>query len=223
MALFNKETVTELYSSKNNELAIYLNDIQNIVINTKSLLEGNAFYIHNSLLLYPELLPKQLNLFGCGLNAKTRICEIGFNAGHSTLLMLLGRDKTPLDFTIFDIGYHSYTKPSLDYISEKFPHINFEYFEGNSITEVPKYIKANPSIVEQYDIVHVDGGHTQDCILNDMKNADRLVGINGVIIIDDTNVDFIDSCVNKYIFTGRYKEVDIYKTQGYQHRIIRKI
>lgn len=41
------------------------------------------------------------------MQANTKICEIGFNAGHSAMLFLMGRDKTSADFTIFDIGHHS--------------------------------------------------------------------------------------------------------------------
>jgi hypothetical protein len=154
------------YENKANERQIYLNDLEQIIRNSNSSLEGNCFYYHGSLNLYPELYTKQLNLFWCGKQAKTSICEIGFNAGHSTMLMLLGRDKSSLNYTIFDIGDHSYTKHCIEYIKSKFTHINFEYVEGDSTIIMPEWINNNKDLIGTYDVVHVDGGHT------DWRNSD---------------------------------------------------
>ena len=83
----------------------------------------------------------------------------------------------------------------MEYIKSKFTHINFEYIEGDSTITMPKWIKNNKNLIWSYDVVHVDGGHSEHCILNDMKNADLLVKNNGIIIIDDTN----DANINKYV------------------------
>jgi len=216
---FDIQNEYENLSSKKNQI---LDDIKQIVIDSKSSLEGNSFYVHASLNLYPDLYSKQLNLFWCGKQAIKKICEIGFNAGHSSMLMLLGRDNTPIDFTIFDIGHHLYTKPCLKYMKSQFEHINFEYIEGDSGLTMPQYINANQSCLETYDVVHVDGGHSFECISNDMKNMDLLVKKGGIVIIDDTNVNYINNYVNLYISSGKYKEMDILKTKGYPHRIIQK-
>jgi len=200
-----------------------LDDIKQIVIDSKGSLEGNSFYVHESLNLYSDLYTKQLNLFWCGKQALTKICEIGFNAGHSSMLMLLGRDKTPLDFTIFDIGHHPYTKPCLNYIQSQFQHVNFTYIEGDSTSTMPKWIEVNHAYLGLYDVVHVDGGHSEHCISNDLKNADILVKNGGIIIIDDTNMWHINNYVNLYISNGKYREMDVLRTEGYPHRIIQKI
>jgi hypothetical protein len=223
MSEFNKEELSKEYDSHNDEKEIILNDLKNCIISSNGLLEGNTFYVHLSLKLYPELYKKQVNLFWCGKQASTRICEIGFNAGHSTMLMLLGREKTPLNFTVFDIGEHPYTKNCLEYIKNKFDNVNFEYIEGDSIVTMPKWIKENPSSVNSFDVVHIDGGHSENCIKNDMLNSDLLVKLNGIIIIDDTNMNHINNYVDLYLLSGKYKELDVIKTTGYPHRIIRKI
>jgi hypothetical protein len=210
------------YENCSLEKNMILSDIKQIVIDSKSSLEGNSFYVNASLNLYPELYTKQLNLFWCGKQALTKICEIGFNAGHSSMLMLLGRDKTPLDFTIFDIGHHAYTNPCLDYIKTKFQHINFEYIEGDSTLTMPTWIETNKTKVGLYDVVHVDGGHTKHCIFNDMKNADLLVKIGGIVIVDDTNMGHINELVNVYLSYGKYREMNVIRTIGYPHRIIQK-
>ncbi len=223
MSEFNFEELSKEYDSYNDEKEIILNDLKDLVISSKESLEGNSFYEHLTINLYQKLYTKQVNLFWCGKQAKTRICEIGFNAGHSTMLMLLGREKTPIDFTIFDIGHHAYIKPCLEYIQNKFNYINFEYIEGDSVLTIPKWIDDNPSLVNSFDVVHVDGGHSENCIKNDMINADKLVNLDGIIIIDDTNHSHINRYVNIYVSSGKYKELNVIKTEGYPHRIIKKI
>lgn len=69
------------------------------------------------------------------------MCEIGFNAGHSTLLLLLGRDDRPLDLTIFDIGHNRYTKPAMNYIQTLFPNVHLEYIKGDSTVTMPQWIE----------------------------------------------------------------------------------
>ena len=211
------------YESKNQEKQVYLNDLEQIIRNSNSTLEGNCFYYHNTLNEFSELYSKQVNLFCCGKQAVENICEIGFNAGHSTMLMLLGRSKTPLNFTIFDIGHHSYTKPSYEYIKTKFSFVNFEYIEGDSTSTMPEWINNHPELVYKYEVIHVDGGHSEHCISNDMKNADLLLKKDGIMIIDDTNSETINNYVNLYISNGNYNEINVLSTQGYQHRVIKKI
>jgi hypothetical protein len=88
---------------------------------------------------------------------------------------------------------------------------------------MPRWIASNQSCVGIYDVVHVDGGHSNHCITNDMKNADILVKKDGIVIIDDTNNTYINQTVNQYIEGGKYIEMDVLRTKGYPHRIIQKI
>jgi hypothetical protein len=211
------------YKKKENEKNIYLEDLKNIIINSNVPLEGNCFYRHLTLEIIPELYSKQINLFWCGKQVVENICEIGFNAGHSAMLLLLGNNNASANFTVFDIGHHPYTKPTFEYIQSKFLNINFEYVEGDSTITMPNWIKNNSEKKNIYDVVHVDGGHNEHCISNDMINSDLLVKINGIVIIDDTNSDIINKYVNLYINSGNYIEIDLLTTFEYPHRIIQKI
>ena len=211
------------YNSAQDKVNKYLANLKSIIEHTGELLEGNAFYIHHSFTLFPELFTKQVNLFWCGKQAKTKICEIGFNGGHSAMLMLLGRAPSPIDFTIFDICYHGYAKPCFNYIKHSFPHVNFEFVEGNSIEEMPRWIDKHPESKGTYDVIHVDGGHTEECIRHDMMNADQLVKLNGIIIVDDTNNFYINLYADIYLSYGKYVELDVLTTAGYPHRILQKI
>jgi len=215
--------LAEEYANKYPEMLIYLEDLKSIITQhiCSDIFEGNCFYHHNSLREFPELYAKQLNLFWCGKQA-TRICEIGFNAGHSSMLLLLGRNQDPLQFTVFDIGHHRYTPPCFDYIQQAFSHVQFEYVEGDSTIAMPEWINANPEMKSAYDLVHVDGGHSEYCASNDMKNADILLKMGGIMVIDDTDAPQINNQVDIYLASGRYVELHVLKTFGYPHRIIRK-
>jgi predicted O-methyltransferase YrrM len=203
-------------------LTKHVDELEKIIVATGKTLEGNSFYQHETLTKRDALVPKQVNLFWAGLQAKTRVCEIGFNAGHSTLLLLLGRD-TPLDFTVFDIGHHAYTKPCLEYMKEAFPNVTFEYIEGDSTMKVPQWTANNADRMGTYDVVHVDGGHSEHCIRNDMKNAVRLVAPGGILIIDDTDAPQINKYVDIYLALGEFVEVPICVTPMYPHRMLRRL
>lgn len=223
MSAFDKNEIQRDYEGNIIERNILLNDLHKIISDSNEWLEGNAFYLHSLPDFRPEFYTKQLNLYWCGLQAVSHICEIGFNAGHSTFLFLLGRPHTPLTFTIFDIGEHKYTEPCFNYVKSKFNHIAFEFIKGDSTITMPSWIDTHKESVGIYDIVHVDGGHSEYCISNDMKNAHLLVKINGILIIDDTNVHVINCCVEEYLRTGNYIEMDVLPTLGCPHRVLKKI
>ena len=208
------------YAERYPEMLIYLEDLKQIILEhiPETEFEGNSFYHHQSIREYPELYNKQLNLFWCGKQAPARICEIGFNAGHSAMLLLLASSATT--FTVFDIGHHRYTQPCLNYIEHIFPHVAFEYIVGDSTLTMPTQMEGRQ---ETYDLVHVDGGHSEFCATSDMKHADILLKPSGIMVVDDTDAPQINGLVNLYLASGKYEVVNVLKTFGYPHRVIRKI
>jgi hypothetical protein len=201
----------------------FLSDIMRIIEETKEPLEGNSFYYHLTDKRYDDLFNKQVNLFWTTSGPVKKICEIGFNAGHSAFLFLVENKDKHIEFTIFDINTHKYTEPCFEYIKNYFKNTKFEFVKGDSTTEIPKWISQNSEQKGTFDVVHVDGGHTQECITNDLKNALELAKLNGLIIIDDTNNDHINTCLNEYVSKAYVEEVDILPTVGYQHRIVKRI
>ena len=212
--------VIEKFTEKAQDLERHLTALEAIVRNHGAPLEGNSFYYHNSLHRFDELYTKQMNLFWCGLQAQTRICEIGFNAGHSALLMLLGRDKTPIKFTVFDIGTHPYMRPAMEYLAKEFSHVSFECIVGDSVETMGAWVKEHHTVLGTYDVVHVDGGHTEQCILNDFSHARQIVKPDGIVIVDDTNVPYINDVVTRAIANGD-EELAVFPTTGYPHRLLR--
>lgn len=211
------------YDSFSDRMGVFISELKQIIVESNEPLEGNCFYYHSTLSLCEEQYAKQVNLFTFGKVAETKICEIGFNAGHSTILMLLGREKSPLNYTIFDIGHHAYTRPCFNYVERQFQNINFEYIEGDSTLTMPEWLEKNKHLKGSYDLIHVDGGHDEVCIQNDMKNTDILIKVNGIVIIDDTYWPPIHACVEQYLASGNYKEISALETLTYQHRILQKI
>lgn len=211
------------YESARATLDTHLQALAAIVQTSGELLEGNSFYYHQSLFRFEQLFTKQVNLFWFGSQASARICEIGFNAGHSSLLMLLGRNEKPVILTVFDIGEHKYTRPAIEYVRAHNPNTTMEFIEGDSTQTMPLWIQAHPECVGQYDVIHVDGGHSEHCIRNDIQNAFALAKIGAILIIDDISISYINDWVNIYIASGLCEEVEVFPTQGYPHRILRKI
>ena len=111
------------------------------------------------------------------------ICEIGFNAGHSAIAWLAGSNKTRL-FS-FDIASHDYVQPMADYVASQFPG-RFSIALGDSKVTVPKFISEKNG---QFtcDVLVVDGDHSFDGTVADLKNMRSLAKQNGknVLLLDD--------------------------------------
>ena len=122
-----------------------------------------------------------------------RICEIGFNAGHSAALWL--RANPNASVVMFDLFHHRYSR-----LAESFIRVNGSDFglvdvtrrlatiAGSSLVSVPKFHEDFPNI--SCEVLSVDGGHFKDVPLRDMLNMMHLAskGFN-ILLVDDTNCD----------------------------------
>jgi hypothetical protein len=228
LPIFNPQDIQQQYESHSEKRDTHLVNLANIVIRSGDKIEENIISQTGTLEPCLEFYAKQLNMFWCGKTATpNKICEIGFNAGHSAMILLLGREKTPLNFTIFDIGHHIYTLPCMNYIASEYSNVQFEYIQGDSTVYIPKWLETNQFHIGQYDLVHVDGGRGEVCVMSDMKYADLLTHVNGIIIVNETNQKLINATVELYLATGRYVELNVLKlntnTQISEHRIIKKL
>jgi len=208
-----------------------LNQINDLIINMRNkqyfICEGNYCMYNNDDNFNMFLNFKISNLIWC-VNSLTsdnlNICEIGFNAGHSSSLIANTLDNKSYNFYIFDIAEHIYTKPCFELFKSIFKNENnnINFIEGNSIITIPKYI--NDNLIGTFDFIHIDGGHTKECIDSDFKYADILIKNDGIIIIDDTNIDCINDAVDYYINNKNYIEIFLLDLKGFihPHRIIQK-
>lgn len=125
---------------------------------------------------------------------KKKIIEIGVNACHSLLLMLLINPTA--EYLLFDLGNHNYTLPTFNYIKEQFPDTKINIIFGNSVETISKYIVDNPNDINSYDLIHLDGGHTEDVFSQDYFNSKKLISNKGIVIFDDYDMNNINNFIN---------------------------
>ena len=128
---------------------------------------------------------------------KKKIIEIGVNGCHSLLLMLLINPNA--EYLLFDLGNHKYTIPTLNYIKTQFPDTKINMIFGNSIETIPEYIRDNQNNINSFDLIHLDGGHTEDIFSQDYINSKKLIVNKGIIIFDDYNMHRIKDFINRKI------------------------
>jgi predicted O-methyltransferase YrrM len=124
------------------------------------------------------------------------IIEIGFNEGHSalvicnTLTKLIQEDtsynETPIRIFIFDICKYECTTTNFNVLQNHFINwnIHLHLFPGDSIDVVPRVLDTANT---KFDFIEIDGCHLKDWIYNDIINTYNFVSDNGIIYIDDFN------------------------------------
>ena len=215
--------IENIHSKYINSIEEHVTMIEEIIRPINNHPEGNAFYYHSSLNRYSDLLNKQKNLVWCGSKVENKICELGFNAGHSALLLLLGTENRNIKFQIFDIGEHNYVDPCLNYIKSSFSNVDINFIKGDSRITLSTFLFNNPNEIGTYDVVHLDGGHDVSCVYNDMATLSILVKLGGLLIVDDIGLPWIRECADRWINTGYFENLDVLPTIGYDHIVLRRI
>ena len=192
---------------------IHILEIAKILKNINERIEGNLvcdiypynFVINNNILKIKNLQYLAKN--------KTKICEIGVNACHSLLIMII--ENPNAEYLLFDLNYHKYTEPCINYIKSQFPNTKIKIIYGNSIETVNNYIENNQYELNSYDLCHIDGGHTEDIFLHDYNNINKLSKKNEPIIFDDYNLNDIKQFINRKINVNeieKYNDININET-----------
>lgn len=126
------------------------------------------------------------------------IGEIGFNAGHSSVLFLESSKKVLV--YAFDIMRHNYVLCGKEFVDTHFPG-RHTLIPGNSKESVPQFHKENPSI--KFDMIFIDGGHRYEDAYSDIVNMKELSHKDTYVIIDDLCIASVkkayDECVAKKI------------------------
>lgn len=141
---------------------------------------------------------------------KSKICEIGVNAGHSLLLMVSANPKA--EYLIFDLNGHAYTKPCVEYIKNAYPSTKITEIYGDSNVTLKQYIESNE--LHTFDLIHIDGGHETETVENDFTHTQELLTKDGIVIFDDYNFGNIQTVIDKYVEKGVISEYteDVIKT-----------
>ncbi len=180
----------------------HIQGITNILEDIGERVEGNLICdINPRNFIIEHNIDKIRNLQYLSKNKK-KIIEIGVNACHSLLLMLITNPDA--EYLLFDLNIHKYTEPTIEYIKKEFPNTKINIIYGNSTETIKKYILDNQIQLKSYDLIHLDGGHTEDIFSQDYNNSKKLIKDNGVIIFDDYNYNDI-----KVFLRTKIKEKEI--------------
>lgn len=133
---------------------------------------------------------------------KSKICEIGVNAGHSLLLMVSANPEA--EYLIFDLNGHAYTKPCVDYIKNAYPSTKITEVYGDSNVTLKQYIESNE--LHTFDLIHIDGGHETETVENDFTHTQKLLTKDGIVIFDDYNFGNIKTVIDNYVDKGVISE-----------------
>lgn len=138
----------------------------------------------------PKLFDTVQLMADCGINRRGGVAEIGVH--HGKFYILLNQ--------VVEAHYTSY---AIDVFGMQ--HLNIDKSgEGNksifmqNLAEYDKFCGANTDILEMDSMsltnqipnaslrfISIDGGHTVEHTINDLKIAERLIANEGVIILDD--------------------------------------
>lgn len=176
-----QDNLLYLYDKKvTSQSNIIISELERIIKACNEKLEGNTFYEHETenFVVSTAFAKKRLNLFHLSSTARN-ILEIGFNAGHSTLLYLLSNPSSQI--YLFDLGEHSYSYECFRYLNEIFPgrlHIVW----GSSLETVKNFEKT-----QKFDFIHIDGGHTRFIAESDIHNCRKFATKYTNVVFDDSN------------------------------------
>ena len=193
-------------------------DFKDLIEKTGELPEGNCMYRHLSFDQWDLLLNKRVN-YQKAVKGRKFICEIGFNAGHSVLAMILANPHA--HYVLFDLGTHVYARPCFDHLKKIFPQTSIEIFWGDSRETLAAYHKENPKAV--FDLIHIDGSHRSEVYKVDWKNSLDVTSSGSLIIFDDTDSPKINAFLDEEIEKGIVRDsIGFLKTSGYEHRILER-
>ncbi len=201
------------FTIKNNieKTKCYINDyLMPIINNCNELLEGNIFMTHHTTNYTDVFVNKTKNICGLLLNKNIKnVMEIGFNAGFSTLLMLISNPN--ITITCFDLGEHKYTLPCYEKIKETYGE-RVNIIIGDST-------KTLQNIDDKFDLIHIDGGHSTEVANSDIINSYRLSKQGTILIMDDYDFPELHGLWDEYVSKYNLKKLDINPYETPHHDI----
>lgn len=212
-------------SSLNDELCRALTHV-----GAETRLNGNLLYRHlhpgfPDCELDPEIDDKRRNFFRLAKLGKTLV-EIGVNGGHSLLLAKLANPElkcfgidiaAQVDPTWARVDV--YVPAAMQWLKDRFPG-DFEFAIGDSRIEAPRLAVDRPGF--RVDILHVDGD--KETYLRDIINLLPLLHENSVIVVDDSNLGTVRSCIARLLRSGiaeLHPDYQMPRRQTYRHKVLR--
>jgi predicted O-methyltransferase YrrM len=177
------------------EVKDHISNIANILDSVGERVEGNLICdITSDNLVADRNEAKIHNLLKLA-EGKSKICEIGVNAGHSLLLMVSVNPTA--EYLLFDLGGHGYTRPCVEYIKNAYPSAKITEIYGDSNLTLVDYVKTNK--LHTFDLIHIDGGHETHTVMSDFIYTQFMLKQGGIVVFDDYNFGNIKEVVDYYV------------------------
>lgn len=157
--------------------------INQAVMESGEPLEGNYCYFHRRL-MHPLTPPDprrswKREVLRRAVGVGESALEVGFNAGHSAVVML---DANPcLKLTAIDVAMHSYTRPCAEIIAACYPG-RFSIHYGSSQNVLTTLAKEGQC---DFEILHIDCGHGVKESLFDLNWMLSNAPAGCIVIVDD--------------------------------------
>jgi FkbM family methyltransferase len=123
-----------------------------------------------------DQIPQQTDDLAALCKGVKNILEIGFNAGHSSVLFL--KTNPNCDVVSFDLDEHYYVQQAKEYIDYTYPN-RHTLVIGDSRVSVPEY----PD--QKFDLIFIDGGHQFEIAQKDLLNCRRFAHSGTIVVMDD--------------------------------------
>lgn len=173
----------------------HIANIANILTTLGERVEGNLICDISSDNFTDEANESKIHNLLALAKGKSKICEIGVNAGHSLLLMVSSNPDA--EYFLFDLGGHGYTRPCVEYIKNAYPSTKITEVYGDSNLTLRDYVATGE--LNSFDLIHIDGGHETHTVVNDFIYTQFLLRKDGVVIFDDYNFGNIQQVIDYYV------------------------
>lgn len=128
-------------------------------------------------------------LFAAGRTIKPQsYLEIGVRRGRSACVV--ARGCPTVDIIAFDMWQENYAgmeNPGPEFVKAELAKHGHKgevyFFNGDSHGTVPAFFKENPALT--FDMITVDGDHTEEGALDDLRNVIPRLSVGGVLVFDD--------------------------------------
>jgi predicted O-methyltransferase YrrM len=114
--------------------------------------------------------------------------EIGVRLGKSAAMVAATAPEVEISaFDLWVSPYSGQDNPGPDFVRYQLAGVGhrgqLDFFDGDSRVTVPQFLAANPDI--QFDLINVDGDHSDEGAWIDLINVADIVTPGGFLIFDD--------------------------------------
>ena len=178
-----------------------------------------------------QLINIYINTYKTTPNEPLRIVEIGLAYGTSALIIIneMIKYKYKTIYIVIDPNQSDqWQSIGIKNIKQFLKHMDKKL----RMRLIEKYSTvAMPKLKKKYDISYIDGSHDEIIVIEDIKNSDRLLVKNGLIIIDDVlHKGVKDAILRFFIGNKNYSRISILENSNkfirentlYSHNLIKQ-